>query len=40
MNRTSYLSELEFRYLVALKFHSYACGEGTNFQLLLIEYID
>ena len=40
MKRSSYLAELEMRYIFALNCPAYAVGEGTTFQMLLLEYID
>ena len=40
MKRTSYLSELEFNYIYALRCKPMQCGIGSNFYLLLLEYID
>ena len=40
MRRSSYLAELEMRYVFALHCPAYTVGEGTIFQMLLIEYID
>ena len=40
MKRTSYLAELEFNYVYALRCKSMQCGIGSNFFLLILEYID
>jgi hypothetical protein len=40
MRRTSFIAELELRYVFALNCHQYSVGEGTTFQMLLIEYIE
>ena len=40
MRRTSYLSELEFFYVFALRCKGLQCGIGSNFNSLLLEYID
>lgn len=40
MRRSSYLAELDMRYVIALHCPNYQVGEGTAFQSLLIEYIE
>ena len=40
MKRTSYLSELEFNYVFALRCKGMQCGIGSNFFILMLEYID
>ena len=40
MRRTSYLSEIEFLYVFALRCKGLQCGIGSNFFTLLMEYID
>jgi hypothetical protein len=40
MRRTSYLAELDMRYVFAIHCPIYQVGEGTTFQSLLIEYTE
>lgn len=40
IKRTSYLSELEFNYVFALRCNGYPCGVGSNFFTILLDYID
>ena len=40
MRRSSFLAELDLRYVFALHCPIYQVGEGTTFQGLLIEYIE
>lgn len=40
MKRTSFLAELEFYYCFALRCKGMQCGIGSNFFVLLLEYID
>ena len=40
MRRTSFLSELEFYYVYALRCRPMQCGVGSNFFILMLEYID
>ena len=40
MKRTSYLSELELNYIYALHSRGYQVGAGTNFFVLMTEYMD
>lgn len=40
MRRSSFLAELDMRYVFALHCPIYQVGEGTPFQNLLIEYIE
>ena len=40
MKRTSYLSELELNYIYALHSRGYHVGAGSNFFVLMTEYID
>ena len=40
MKRTSYLAELEFLYVYALRCRIQPVGAGSNFFLLMLEYID
>lgn len=40
MKRTSYLAELEFNYVFALRCKSMQCGVGSGFNLLMLDYID
>ena len=40
MKRTSYLAELEFSYVFALRCKAMQCGIGSNFYILMLEYMD
>lgn len=40
MKRTSYLSELEFLYVFALRCKGLPCGIGSTFFNLIMDYID
>lgn len=40
MRRTSYIAELDMRYVYALNCPQYQVGEGTTFWSLLIEYTE
>ena len=40
MKRTSYLAEMEFKYIFALRCKGMQCGIGSNFFILVLEYID
>jgi hypothetical protein len=40
MKRTSYLAELEVIYVYALRTKNYQVGEGSQFLLTILEYID
>ena len=40
MKRTSYLSELEFTYVFGLRCKGLQMGMGSNFFILIQEYID
>ena len=40
MRRSSYLAELDMRYVFALHCPIYQVGDGTTFQALIIEYFE
>ena len=40
MKRTSYLSEMEFNYVFGLRCKALPMGMGSNFFILLQEYVD
>ena len=40
MKRTSYLSELELNYIYALHARGFNVGAGSNFFILMTEYMD
>ncbi len=40
MKRTSYLAELEFNYIFALKWKNMPTGIGSGFNSLMLDYID
>ena len=40
MKRTSFLAQLEFIYVFALRCEGYQVGNASPFQLLILEYID
>lgn len=40
MRRSSYLAELDMRYVFALHCPIYQVGDGTTFQGLIIEYVE
>ena len=40
MKRASYLAEMEFRYVYALKCPSQPVGEGTTYLNLILEYME
>jgi len=40
MKRASYLAEMEYRYVYALKHQTQPVGEGTSYLNLILEYIE
>lgn len=40
MKRTSYMADLEYKYVLALRYHNYPLGDKSMFFSLLKEYIE